>query len=407
LTGDGLIDLSARGSLEDPQLAGQVVIRQARYENYTSGTVLEPMELVLTGAERRLTLERLEASDGRDGSINGSGSLTWLGEEGLLSDLHIRFDEMLIAQRDDVTARISGGIDVIGNLFTDALISGRLTNDFIEVRLVDALPPSVAEIQVVEVRDGVPATPEEELSDEAPRPSPIALNVEIDLPRRVFVRGRGLESEWRGQFLVAGTISSPQISGEINPARGSFTVVGKTFVLQDSSIRLPVGAPSLDPELDLTAVYSTPDFRALVLVTGAASNPQIELSSEPELPQDEILSRVLFNKNSANLTAMEAIELADAAAGLATGGSGLTGLMRRSLGVDEFGFRPGETEDDPGSVAVGTYLGEGVYVGVQQGIRPGSTGVTVEIDITDTIKAHSDMGVDGRNRSGVRWQLDY
>ena len=45
---------------------------------------------------------------------------------------------MLIAQRDDVTARISGGIDVIGNLFTDALISGRLTNDFIEVRLVDA-----------------------------------------------------------------------------------------------------------------------------------------------------------------------------------------------------------------------------------------------------------------------------
>lgn len=407
LTGDGLIDLSARGSLEDPQLAGQVVIRQARYENYTSGTVLEPMELVLTGAERRLTLERLEASDGRDGSINGSGSLTWLGEEGLLSDLHIRFDEMLIAQRDDVTARISGGIDVIGNLFTDALISGRLTNDFIEVRLVDALPPSVAEIQVVEVRDGVPATPEEELSDEAPRPSPIALNVEIDLPRRVFVRGRGLESEWRGQFLVAGTISSPQISGEINPARGSFTVVGKTFVLQDSSIRLPVGAPSLDPELDLTAVYSTPDFRALVLVTGAASNPQIELSSEPELPQDEILSRVLFNKNSANLTAMEAIELADAAAGLATGGSGLTGLMRRSLGVDEFGFRPGATEDDPGSVAVGTYLGEGVYVGVQQGIRPGSTGVTVEIDITDTIKAHSDMGVDGRNRSGVRWQLDY
>ena len=82
LTGDGLIDLSARGSLEDPQLAGQVVIRQARYENYTSGTVLEPMELVLTGAERRLTLERLEASDGRDGSINGSGSLTWLGRRG-------------------------------------------------------------------------------------------------------------------------------------------------------------------------------------------------------------------------------------------------------------------------------------------------------------------------------------
>ena len=84
-----------------------------------------------------------------------------------------------------------------------------------------------------------------------------------------------------------------------------------------------------------------------------------------------------------------------------------TGFMRRALGVDQFGFRPGATEDDPGSVAVGTYVSDGVYVGVQQGMRPGSTGVTVEIDITDNIKAHSDMGADGRNRAGVRWQMDY
>ena len=407
LTGQGLIDLSVAGTLENPQLGGQVVMSGARYENYTTGTVLEPMELVLSGADRRLTLERLEARDGREGRIDGNGTLTWLGEDGVESDLHVRFDNMLIAQRDDVTARISGNIEVVGNLLRDALISGRLTNDFIEVRLVDALPPSVAEIDVIEVRDGVPATEQKELSDEAPAPSPIALDVEIDLPRRVFVRGRGLESEWRGRFQVAGTISNPQISGEINPARGSFTIVGKTFVLEEGSIRLPPGAPSMDPELDLTAVYTTTDFRALVLVTGAASHPEIELSSEPELPQDEILSRVLFNKNSANLTAVEAIELADAAATLATGGPGITGFVRRTLGVDQLGFRPGATEDDPGSLAVGSYLSEGVYVGVQQGIRPGSTGVTVEIDITDNIKAHSDMGADGRNRTGVRWQMDY
>jgi len=407
LVGEGLIDLRASGSLDSPQLGGEVVISRARYENYTSGTVLQQMEIVLSGADRRLTLERLEAGDGAAGRIDGSGSLTWLGEEGIEADMHVRFDNMLIAQRDDVTARISGGIDVVGNLLQDALVSGRLTNDFIEIRLVDALPPSVAEIDVIEVHDGVPAREEEELSAEAPPPSPIALDVEIDLPRRVFVRGRGLESEWRGRFLVNGRANNPQISGEINPVRGSFTVVGKTFVLQESSIRLPAGAPSLDPELDLTAVYSTSDFRALIYVTGAASHPQIELSSEPELPEDEILSRVLFNKNSANLTAVEAIELADAAASLATGGPGITGFMRRALGVDQFGFRPGATEDDPGSVAIGTYLGDGVYVGVEQGMRPGSTGVTVEIDITDSIKAHSDFGADGRSRSGIRWQMDY
>lgn len=407
LTGEGLVDLQVAGTLDDPQLSGEVVIKRGRYENYTSGTLLAPMELVIRGADRRLTLERLEASDGGEGKIEGSGHLTWLGTDGLESDLHVRFDKMLIAQRDDVTARISGDIDVAGNLFKNALISGRLTNDFVEVRLVDALPPSVAEIDVIEVRDGVPASEEEELSSEPPAPSPITLNVEIDLPRRVFVRGRGLESEWRGHFLINGRVNNPQISGEITPARGSFTIVGKTFVLEEGSIRLPPGAPGLDPELDLRAVYNTTNFRALVLITGSASHPQVELSSEPELPNDEILSRVLFNKTSANLTVLEAVELADAAATLASGGTGVTGLMRRALGVDQFGFRPGATEDDPGSLAVGTYLGEGVYVGFEQGMRPGSTGVTVEIDITDRIKAHSDVTADGQSRTGIRWQMDY
>ena len=185
LTGEGLVDLQVAGTLDDPQLSGEVVIKRGRYENYTSGTLLAPMELVIRGADRRLTLERLEASDGGEGKIEGSGHLTWLGTDGLESDLHVRFDKMLIAQRDDVTARISGDIDVAGNLFKNALISGRLTNDFVEVRLVDALPPSVAEIDVIEVRDGVPASEEEELSSEPPA-LPITLNVEIDLPRRVF-----------------------------------------------------------------------------------------------------------------------------------------------------------------------------------------------------------------------------
>ncbi|MDF2095124.1 translocation/assembly module TamB domain-containing protein [Aquibaculum arenosum] len=407
LTGQADIDLTAYGTLNAPQLGGQLALTDARYENYTSGTLLDPLELVVVGAGNTLTIERFNASDSNDGNMDGRGTVTWLGEEGVETDLRVTLNNMRLAQRDDVTARISGEIDVIGNPMQRAEVIGRLTNDFIEVRLVDALPPSVAEIEVVEVRAGEPVEPVEEPDTGPPAPSPILLDVEIDLPRRVFVRGRGLESEWGGRFRVEGHANDPQISGQLEPLRGSFTVIGKTFMLQEGAITLPVGASSLDPELDLHAVYTGSGFTAIVGVEGTASDPQIALSSQPEMPQDEILSRVLFNKTSANLSALEAVELADAAASLATGGPGVTALMRRAVGVDVLGFKPGANEDDPGAVAIGTYLDDGIYVGVEQGLGSSGTGVSVEIDITDQIKAHSDVGADGRSRAGVRWQMDY
>jgi len=406
LTGSGEIDLRAYGSLDAPQLGGQLALTGARYENFTSGTLLHPFELLLTGSGNTLTVERLEAGDGGNGRIEGRGNLTWLGEEGVYADLGVTLANMRLAQRDDVTARLSGEIDLIGNLFERADLTGRLTNDFLEIRLVDALPPTVAEIEVIELRDGRAPPPRREESGPAAA-SPLFLDVVVELPRRVFVRGRGLESEWAGSLQVSGNAGDPQITGRLRPLRGNFMVVGKNFVLEEGSIALPPGAADLDPELDLRAVYSGTGFQAQVGVSGTASDPQIALTSTPELPEDEILSRILFDKTSANLTALEAVELADAAASLATGGPGVTGLLRRALGVDVLSFQPGATEDDPGSVQIGTYVGQRVFVGVHQGARAGSTGVTVEVDITDQIKAHSDVDADGRTRAGVRWQMDY
>lgn len=406
LTGRAEIDLRAYGSLDSPQLGGQLALNEARYENFTSGTLLAPFELLLTGSGNALTVERLEAGDGRNGRIEGRGTLTWLGEEGIYADLGVSLATMQLAQRDDVTARLSGEIDLVGNLFERADLTGRLTNDFLEIRLVDALPPTVAEIEVIELRGGqAPPPPREDRGP--PAASPLFLDVEVELPRRVFVRGRGLESEWAGSLQVSGNAGDPRITGRLRPLRGNFVVVGKNFVLEEGSITLPPGTRDLDPEIDLRAVYSGTGFQAIVGVGGTASDPQISLSSTPELPEDEVLSRILFDKTSANLTPLEAVELADAAASLATGGPGVTGLLRRALGVDVLAFQPGATDDDLGTVQIGTYVRQGVFVGVHQGARAGSTGVTIEVDITDQIKAHSDVDADGRSRAGVRWQMDY
>ena len=101
------------------------------------------------------------------------------------------------------------------------------------------------------------------------------LDLTISMPGRIFVRGRGLESEWAGSLTITGTAANPQIQGKIEPVRGSFDFLGKRSVLDQGRI----GIQGLkDITIDLTAVYERPGFRALISCPAPRRN-QRSLSS--------------------------------------------------------------------------------------------------------------------------------
>ena len=127
----------------------------------------------------------------------------------------------------------------------------------------------------------------------------------------------------------------------------------------------------------------------------------------PEVPRDEIISRVLFGKTAAQLTAAEAAQLALAVRDL-TGRGGSTdilGFARRTVGVDV--LRVDTTETGAASVEAGKYLTDQVYVGVKQGGTSETSGAAVEVELTPNITVESEVTGSGANKSGVRFQLDY
>ena len=89
----------------------------------------------------------------------------------------------------------------------------------------------------------------------------------------------------------------------------------------------------MTPELDLVAETTAADVTARISVTGPASQPAFAITSNPSLPEDEILSRVLFQKSSGSLSAFQALQLANAVATLSGQGDAFEHL-RKSLGVD-------------------------------------------------------------------------
>src|SRR5207237_6817792 len=96
---------------------------------------------------------------------------------------------------------------------------------------------------------------------------PAALDIQIAVPGRVFVRGRGLDSEWRGRINVTGSSDTPRIVGSLEALRGTFAFLGQTFKVARGHIAFD-GAAAIDPTLDIVAEIAAPDITAQVLVAG-------------------------------------------------------------------------------------------------------------------------------------------
>jgi translocation and assembly module TamB len=307
---------------------------------------------------------------------------------------------MALTRMDELQAWADVDLDVTGD-DRAAKIVGEVTVNRGEVDLAVALPASVPQLEVANL-----AQPERQEKGEKDAPAAFAadLDVTVNIPSRLFVRGKGLDSEWGGRLEITGPAASPVLVGELRARRGQLDIIGKTFAIRDSKIAFVGGQPP-EPLLGIVGVHKAGDLLVTASLSGPASSTKLTLSSNPDMPQDEILSRILFGKAQGNLSTLEALQLASAAAELSGEGGGLdvVGSFRRSLGADVLRVEGGEAGPN---VEVGKYLTEGVYVGTKRGATPGSSGVEVEIELTPYLKVTSESNeVD--NKAGVQFKWDY
>ena len=423
ISGRFALDVSLGGTVAAPSASGHLTVSDGRYENFATGAVLTKVKIELAGDRDRLTLREFSAGDSADGSLGARGSLG-LSAAAPAADLTVTLKHFRVAARDEMVMTASGDVAVSG-MIASPKVTARLTAERGDITLPDRLPPSVVRLKIVEInsRDGKgtdgkrPARP----AKKTETPALLAtLDLDLAVPGRVFVRGRGLDSEWGGRLKITGTSAAPQIAGSLDAQRGTFDVLGKTFKITRGRIAFDGGA-SLDPAIDILAEVSGGDVTAQVLVGGLISSPTITLTSTPTLPQDEILARVLFNRGVGQITAAQGIQVAQTAATLAGGGSGVLDRIRSRVGLDRlvFGAAPsGTASGNPnpasgGSAASGTavsggkYVAEGVYVGATQGLTPQSGKVTVEIEVRPNVTVETELGQTSGTGIGLNYKYDY
>lgn len=412
LSGQGDLHLNVTGSLERPELAGHVTISQAAYEDLNLGLLLNDINATVNlekadrsteagplGSLGRTSLS-LMAGDGMDGTLTLEG---FVEPSTLALNLKGGMDNFKPLRRQDLRMNLSGDAAVGGTL-TSPDIKAAITVNQGELIISQV---SVASIPTLPISDA-----EEESIGAPPPPKPLgSMDVEVTVPSRFFVRGHGLESDWRGQVRAQGPLNAPELVGSLHAARGTLDLLNRTFSLTKGVITLD-GGQSVNPRLDIVMTYSASNLEADVSIGGTASRPRLELSSKPSMPQDEIIAQVMFGRPAGKLGHVESLQMAAAVAALAgfgRGGSGALDVMRKALGTDV--VRLGSAEGGEGGLGgttleVGKYINDRVYVGVSQGLDGESTGALVDVDLTRHITLDA-RTTSTKSEVGLEWSYDY
>lgn len=391
LDGGATIALTLGGTLEAPTVGGDVALTDGRYENLDVGSILVDLNVTSRVEPDGAFALSVAAEDGAGGPVTAEIELA----DGAL-DAKLTTEGATLVRRDDVTAEISLDITANGPV-TAPRIAGVIGIDRAEIRLVAATPPGVADLGPVRIKG------EEPEPDDGGAGGAIALDIKVEAPDDIFVRGRGLDSEWMLDLSVTGTAAAPKIDGAVEKRRGRLTFLGAPLELERGEVRFFNRTPP-DPQIDVLLERENDGVTGGIAVTGAASAPEINFVSRPALPEDEVLPRILFGQSQQSLSPTQALSLALGVATLLDGTGGATDSIRSSVGVDVLRIEDG---DDGPAVTVGTNIVDGVFVSTTQPVGGGSAKVQVEVEVFDEFTIDSETGADIGTSVGLNWKRDF
>jgi translocation and assembly module TamB len=193
--------------------------------------------------------------------------------------------------------------------------------------------------------------------------------------------------------------SAPELVGEARLLRGEAQLAGRPLEFTRGMVRFR--GPPEDAELDIVAEQETPDLTVRVVLAGTIGEPEVSLENDQGLPDDEVLPLLLFGATQAELSPLQAAQLASSLSAL-TGGAAfdLVDLTRRIAGLDRFDVRQ---EEDGIFVAGGRYLTREVYVELaRNGLGEAQT--RVEWLLTPDLTLITSFAQDGEQRVSLRWR---
>ncbi|MCE6961066.1 translocation/assembly module TamB domain-containing protein [Cereibacter sphaeroides] len=409
VSGPVRFDLRVNGQPALSSVSGRITLSDGRLADPSLGLAIEALRGTVDLAGGR-------ASVAIYGRPTGGGRLSVSGGIGLTSpfpaDLSIDIGRAVLRDANLFETTASGLVTIRGPLSGGARIAGRIGLEETELRIPSTgfggasgltnlqhrnEPPAVHRTRV---RAGMLEDGKDGNGGSTAQPYP--LDLLISAPNRIFVRGRGLDAELGGELQLSGTTANVVPSGAFNLIRGRLDILGKRLVLSEAQLLLE---GDFVPFLRVVASTESDGITTAVVIEGRADEPDVSFTSVPELPEEEVISRLLFGRGLDTISPLQAAQLASAVATLAgRGGEGVIGRLRQGFGLDDLDVST--SEDGSASLKAGKYISENVYTEVEVD-QQGESEINLNLDVTPSITLRGSADNTGDTSIGVFFEGDY
>jgi autotransporter translocation and assembly factor TamB len=284
LDGDLAFDVNINGTVAKPALSGtgDITINMARFTNTTLPS-LSGFHSRMTFAGDVLHFEQVKG-DLAGGPFTVGGQVTFpkLTEPNL--DFQLQAQSILVARNDTLTARADADVRVTGPLKA-ATVTGKvaLTNSSL-LKNIDLLPIGLP-------GRPAPQPPSDRPDFSVPQP-PIRdwkFDIAVTTKDPFQIRGNLANGGAVVDLHVTGTGLHPALQGVVRMQNVEATLPFSRLEISSGSLYFDP-SDSFNPKIDLQGTSLIRDYTVHVYVFGTSLSPEAVFSSEPPLPQEEIIS---------------------------------------------------------------------------------------------------------------------
>jgi translocation and assembly module TamB len=412
LEGGVQVSLAIGGTSKSPQIKGRLSTQNAVFIEENSALTVRDIVGEIDFEGTRANISRLQGRMGSKGTLSVSGSVDLDPANGLPADLKLTVNDGTYSNGEIITTQFDADMSVSGALLRAGAIGGTVTLRRTDINIPERLPSSIPMVDVKHlhasravIEQSQEIAPSTGDGGGAENGGVIQLDLKVSAPARIFLRGRGMDAEFGGSLQVYGTTTAPRAKGSFKMVRGRLDILTRRFDFDRGSI---IFAGPMDPTLDFQTTTTVSGTSYSIVVGGTASVPDISFSSSPTVPQDEILANLFFGKSLSKLSPLQIAQLANAVSQLSgvSSGEGLLGRLRSLGGLADVDLVP-DADGGGTALGVGSYLNDRTYINVEKGLSGNAGKVTIDLDITDNLKARGEAGTDGETKAGIFYEKDY
>ncbi|MEF1161777.1 translocation/assembly module TamB domain-containing protein, partial [Vibrio parahaemolyticus] len=380
-------DLALSGDVMHPKVNGQFLIDQMKLQGEVTPIDINSGQVVINFKGHQADLDAGIITP--DGKLEITGDADWRDLQDWRTRARVFAKELKVDMPPMVKIKVEPDmtIDVTPQL---AKVEGNINLPWGRI-VIEELPPSAVGVSSDTVILNKDLQPVDEV---AAMPFNVETDINIKIGDDFQLAAFGLKGGLKGSLNVTQKDKGPFIVGEVNIVDGSYRSFGQDLVIEEGKILM--NGPADRPYVSIKAIRNPDntqdDVIAGVRVTGPASDPSVEIFSEPAMPQANALSYLLRGQDIDGESGGNAMTTTLIGLSLAKSGR-VVGEIGEAFGVQDLQLDTAGSGDDS-QVTVSGYILPGLQVKYGVGIFNSLGEFTVRYRLMQDLYLEAVSGVD-------------